>query len=88
MKKTTERHVVRHSDACGSFCLVLLYNVAAVSTRFITHYATHFNNIIVHSHFIATNSKGSVTEVSCSNKCFDYYVKSTGLNGLIAILDS
>ena len=88
MKKTTERHVVTHSHACSSFSLVPLYNAAAVITRFITHYATHVNNIIVHSHFIATNSEGSVTEELCSNKCCEYYGKSTGLNGLIAILDS
>jgi hypothetical protein len=35
-----------------------------------------------------TNSETSVNEEKCSNKCCEYYEKSTGLNGLIAILDS
>jgi len=36
----------------------------------------------------ATNSEGSVTEESCSNKCCEYCEKSVGLNGLIVMLDS
>jgi len=36
----------------------------------------------------ATNSEGSVSGGSCSNKSCAYYEKSTGLDGLVAILDS